>query len=123
MNKIINIEPISVPDKGVGVFLDINLQNYQLFNENVDITISIKNDKNKTILKDHLKIPNEIINNWGTDDTYIVNYVAEFMSVNVIEIIEKPNQKTDKQRKNDVLSILEEKRKEIKRKIQNPLFN
>jgi hypothetical protein len=86
MNKIVKIEPIQIPGKGIGEILDIKLDRYDLFGTELRGLCYILNINKKLLRESSFALPKSILDNWGTDDTYIVESVADFMNVTITSI-------------------------------------
>ena len=84
--KRILIEPINIPKKGIGVYLNIKLGTYQLWGDKLKGTAEILDKNNHVISKEKFIIGKDIIDIWGTDDSIIAQFVSDFMVVTIKSI-------------------------------------
>lgn len=56
-----------------------------------DIAWQLFSDTNEKLQYNFLKMPKEDYDLWGTDDTYILNYVASKLNLSIIEIVIQEN--------------------------------
>lgn len=85
------IQAIEVPTKGTGKYLDVLVLNFAPFSTSVSLYWSIKSESSSiveevfsagaTLLEGNLTVPAEVVSVWGTDDSVIVNYVMEELSL------------------------------------------
>lgn len=108
MNKIINIEPINIPKKGIGVYMDIKLAPYQLYDDSLKGYIYIKDGENHRIKTTKFEAPKEIVESWGIEDQYICQYCADAVAVTITSIEDAPEEQ--KVPKESIYQILRKKR-------------
>lgn len=73
---MIDITPIQVPTKGTAVKLWVTIQNLTLVPTNgVMARYNLLDENTQILISGNLEIPKSIYDQWGTDDTYMVDYI------------------------------------------------
>lgn len=87
------IQAINVPTKGTGKYLDVLILNFAPFSSTVSLYWAIKSESSSVVdeeevfspgsvlLDGNLTAPEEVVSAWGTDDSVIVNWVMEELSL------------------------------------------
>lgn len=77
------IIPINVPIKGVVDTLSIHVNSFELFPSSVEVYYVLSGENGR--LRGNLEIPADVVDQWGTDDTIIVDYVLNRLGVQLDE--------------------------------------
>tara|TARA_R110000868_G_scaffold218215_4_gene468427 strand:+ start:294 stop:554 length:261 start_codon:yes stop_codon:yes gene_type:complete len=81
---IANIEPVQAP-KGVGTKLSTAIVYYDMQAQHVIVDYFILNEAGSYVDHQKLEITDQnILSNWGTDDTIIAQAVADFQGYTII---------------------------------------
>lgn len=87
------IQSIVVPTKGTGKYLDVLVLNFPAHSKTVSLYWAIKEETTsmveevetvvagQTLLEGNLTAPEEVVSVWGTDDSVIVDWVMEQLSL------------------------------------------
>ena len=81
---IANIEPVQAP-KGIGTKLGATIIFYDMVAKNVTVDYFIFNEGGSYV--DHRKldiVDSNVLNNWGTDDTVIIQAIADLQGYTII---------------------------------------
>lgn len=72
-----NIDPITITTvKTINNFEIVNLE--VVLNSRATLYVYLKND-NEVVLGEHITIEGDDYANWGSDDSYIINYVRNYI--------------------------------------------
>lgn len=80
---IMKIVPINIPIKGVMDTLEIHVNSFELFPSTVQLYYILSGDNGR--MRGNLDVPADVVDQWGTDDTIIVDYVLNQLGVQLDE--------------------------------------
>lgn len=75
----IDLIPIQVQDIRTVIAMDLNVVQHTLFSE-VHVEVTLKHQNSPDVVK-IIRIQGEEYSNWGYDDTYLINLVANKLGV------------------------------------------
>jgi len=90
MAKYTQIEPITIPTKGIGKFITIDAQSFTLGADAVNLhwrileNVEVDNMpplEGRELLNDTLIMANEDLANWGADDNVAIDYVLNTLNL------------------------------------------
>lgn len=90
MAKYTQIEPITIPTKGIGKFITIDAQSFALGTDAVNLHWRILENvevdsmpplEGKELLNDTLIMANEDLANWGADDNVAIDFVINQLNL------------------------------------------
>jgi hypothetical protein len=90
MDKYTQIEPITIPTKGIGKYITIDAQSFTLGADAVNLFWRILENvelnsgaplEGKELLNDTLIMANEDLASWGADDNVAIDYVLNQLNL------------------------------------------
>lgn len=82
---MINIQEVNIPTKGIANKIRFNVHPFGLSPTNgFRIGYVLTDDNNKYVVGGIINVPQEIYDNWGTDDSYIVNYCLNELKLTAV---------------------------------------
>lgn len=74
---ITKIQPVTIPAKGVATKLNIKVIYYEIGGSYATFYWGAQTESEVTILEGSLTMESPELDSWGTDDTYVVDWVLE----------------------------------------------
>jgi hypothetical protein len=81
-----NITPVQILNQSANI-LSTYITNYGLNSINCDAYWWLTNESGVTLYQDSWIVPQEVLATWGTDDTVIIDALAEAKGFTIISII------------------------------------
>lgn len=82
---MINIQEVIVPTKGTANKVDFFIQPFPLSpTEGIQVMFYLTNDQKEHILRGMVKVPQSVYDEWGSDDSHIVNYCLKELNLQAV---------------------------------------